>query len=1019
MVEKKYWKYFDELKSGVKIDENKQKEFLDGVTSDFDPNTLQGITRRKFLALSAATLAVTTTACTNYRDKGAIVPYNSKPENVIPGIPNYYASTCTACSNSCGILIKTVEGRPIKIDGNPDNRISKGKICSIGQANILNLYHPERYKKPLRKTGGKFTEVSLENALSELLNALDSAQSKNQEIAIISSLIYSPTLFHLLEDFQIKYPTTKIYTYEYPFKFAKLQANELVFGNYSDFRYDLSRAKVIVSVESNFLATDGNFIENIRNFTKNRNVDKPNDFNQFYAFESDLSLTGANADYRYPTKPNLFLPLLYSLINEILQKKPNLLKENSYSILYNKFKDFTLEKFAQQSKIEITFLNQLVDELIANYGKAIVISGDYLPREIHIATHLLNKLIGGTDLYLSSNPLIYQSRVDDFYRLSQNIKTGRVGAIINLNTNFVFHFPDEFDFSNASKNVPIFVTFTESESDTSVASNYVLPKSHNFESWGDYSLESGKYSTQQPVIEPIFGTYQIEDILLALLNGKFEAQAYHKYLIDYWKKEIYPRANPGTDFQTFWHSVIHDGFVEIQKDVTTTPQFNWDFIDAFKPFVSIPDGWSILFKKSYNVGDGSFVNNGWLMELPHPISKVTWENYASISEKSAHSLSLRSGSIVRIEYDSRFLEIPVFITPGLPDNCLVIELGFGQDNAGIIGSGAGFNATKLLSLDLLKNGLLIHNAKVSPDGNFHKIASTVEHHSLNDTFVKDLHKSRHIIQEGSVQDYINGRFKAQRADELISIIPEIKYTGVKWAMVIDLNKCIGCGVCITACNVENNIPIVGKEQVSRGREMQWIRIDTYFSGIENNLEVALQPMLCQHCDNAPCENVCPVVATNHSPDGLNQMVYNRCVGTRYCSNNCPYKVRRFNFYDYRDHFANGFLYQDSIKLLNNPEVTVRSRGVMEKCTFCIQRISFARQQAANENRKLKGSDVKTACQEACPSDAIIFGDMHDKDSELFHWRNHKLGYYVLEDLNVKPNVTYIARLRNKRMEEKA
>lgn len=1017
MAQKKYWKFIDELNFADNIDEKKQKEFLDGVTEEFDSNQLSGISRRKFLALSAATLAITTTACNDYRDKGAIVPYNSKPENVTLGIPNYYASTCTACSNHCGILIKTREGRPIKIDGNPDNKFSNGKICSVGQANILNLYHPERFKMPLRKSGNKFIEVSWETALSDLTQSLNTARASNREIAVFTSLVFSPTFLNLLENFKSKFPTTKIYSYEFPLKFGKLQASELTFGKFADFGYDLTDAKVIISLESNFLAADGNFIDNIRKFTKNRNVEKPKDFSRFYAFETDLSLTGANADYRFPIKPNMLLPLILSFINEIVTKQQHTFKNDlQLTKIYQKVNNYSLQQFAKESKIEYAFLKQIVQDLVSNFGHSIVIAGDYLSKDIHIATNILNQLIGGTQLYRFIEPLIPHSKVEDFVTLSDKINRGNVGVILNLDTNFIFHFPDDLGFTSLSEKVPMVATFSETESDTSFSSNYVIPKSHNFEAWGDFSKESGKYSTQQPVIEPIFGTYQIEDFILGVLNGKLESRSYHKYLMNYWENEIYPKVNSGIDFQSFWHSVLHDGYVEIENQAENPPEFRINSLDYLNLPVDAASGWSVILKKSHNILDGSFVNNGWLMELPHPISKVTWENYAGISENSARSLSIENGNMVTIEHNERRLEIPVFILPGISDDCVVIELGYGQNNAGIIGSRAGFNATKLLTIDVIRNGLVLFGASIKPMAKKYKLASTVEHHSLNDTFVKDLAKSRHIIQEGTLQDFIDGKFKPHRAEKLISIIPEVKYKALKWAMVIDLNKCTGCGACITACNVENNVPVVGKDQVLRGREMQWIRIDTYFSGTQDNPEVFLQPMLCQHCDDAPCENVCPVVATNHSPDGLNQMIYNRCVGTRYCSNNCPYKVRRFNFYDFRDHFANGFFYQESLKLLSNPEVTVRSRGVMEKCTFCIQRISEARRKATEESRQLKGTDVKTACQEACPAEAIVFGDMHDKDSELYYWRNHKLGYTVLEELNIKPNVTYIAKLRNKKSE---
>ncbi len=1017
MNDKKYWKYFENFNSEDRNLELKQQEFSEKVTEEFRIENLNTLSRRKFLALSTATLAITTTACNDYRDKGAIVPYNKKPENVLPGIANYYASTCTACSHRCGILIKTREGRPIKVDGNPDHPVSKGKICSVGQANILNLYSPERYKKPLKKSGGKFSEIEWQSAFNEILQIFKRANASGKEIALITNPIYSPSFFAVLNRLQQNYPTTKIYVYEYFGEYAKAIAWEKCYGtpNFAD--YDFSKAKVIVAIESNFLGNEGNFVRNVREFAQNRNVDNPQHFSRFYSFETDLTLTGANADYRIPLPASKHFGLLASVLNEIVTNHSHKLTSNFPKEQLLQFsRNFNLHQFAKENGINPSLLTQMIQELVANQGKSVIISGATLPVEIHILTNLLNEILGNNVLLRSkAQPLIGLNKLEDFGELVRKVNDDKIGLLVNFDVNPVFHFPKDLGFEMVFAKVPV-VTFTESETETAMLSNFVIPISHNFESWGDWITSDGDYSTQQPVIEPLFGTYQKEDFILGIIEGQLIRDEYHKFIMSYWRSEIYPNVNPGVDFEVFWHSVLHDGVVNSPAALSSLSKLNYDVVKELTPSIS-SGGWLLLLKKSYNNGDGKYLNNGWLNELPHPITKVTWDNYVAISEPSAKALEVNNGDILEITRNGKKLEIPVFIVPGIPNNCLVIETGFGRKNAGVIGNGVGFDPMVLADFATVSNGYVFSDVKARQTGKHYELASTVEHHSLNDTFVKDLSKTRRIVQEGTVEEFLDGKFKIHRAEDLRSIIPEIKYSGVKWAMVIDMNKCIGCGDCVTACNVENNVPVVGKEQVLRGREMQWIRIDTYFSGSQNNPSISFQTMLCQHCDDAPCENVCPVVATNHSPDGLNQMVYNRCVGTRYCSNNCPFKVRRFNFYDYRDHFANGFFYQDSLKLMQNPEVTVRSRGVMEKCTFCVQRISEARQKATEDGRPLKGTDVKTACQEACPTEAIVFGDMHDKDSELYYWRNHKLGYYVLEELNVKPNVTYISRLRNKNSED--
>ncbi|MCX7907979.1 MAG: Fe-S cluster-containing hydrogenase [Ignavibacteria bacterium] len=1018
-MDKKIWKSLDELKFPVKSQINKQIEFQDSVKEEFDPNQLTGISRRKFLAISAASFALTTVACTNYRDKGEIVPYNQKPENVLPGKSNFYASTCTGCSNHCGILIKTREGRPIKVDGNPDHPVNKGKICATAQASILNLFNPERYKKPLKNNNGKWEEIEFLAAFSSLLGAINKAATEGKEIAIISKPIFSPSFAKILNDFKTKFPNTKIYTYDFLEPYPKQRAWMDFYPNQNPKDLDFSKAKIIVSLESNFLANEGNFVRNISDFVKNRDVNSPQNFSRFYSFESDLTLTGANADYRIPLHPSQYTYLLGTLINEIINSNKLLVNNFPLEQLRSKFSIFKLNEFVKENNIELKLIKRLVDDLLANQGSSIIIAGDSLNYEAHLLTYLLNEILGNSANYRpKALPVLSKSSLEEFSILSNSIQNGTVGLIINLDCNPIYHLPKDLGFQNNFKKVSDVFSFLESENETAHYSTTIIPISHNFESWGDYYDGIAVYSLAQPVIEPLYGTYQKESIILALVEGKMRNDNYHKYLKEFWEKEIFSKANTGVTFEQFWFSVLHNGvFV---SSTTKTEKLVPDFSKVQN--INISKGqksWTMVLKKPYFLADGRFINNPWLLEIPHPITKVTWDNYLAISEKDANALKLISGDLVEIVYNGKKFEVPIFIVPGIAEKTLTIEAGFGQNNVGTIGSNVGFNPLVLFTKKELETGYVLSNISINKLDRKYKLASTVEHHSLNDTFVKDLHKSRHIIQEGTLESYKNGKFQVHRIKEKMSIIPEIKYTGIKWAMVIDLNKCVGCGACITACNVENNVPVVGKDQVIRGREMQWIRIDTYFSGSPENPEISLQPMLCQHCDDAPCENVCPVVATNHSPDGLNQMVYNRCVGTRYCSNNCPYKVRRFNFFDFRNHFANGFFYQDSLKLLNNPEVTVRSRGVMEKCTFCIQRITDARHTALAEGRELKGSEVKTACQEACPANAIIFGDMNDKNSEVSYWRNHQLGYFVLEELNIKPNVTYIAKLRNKLQEDKA
>lgn len=1005
-----YWRSFQELYQNKEILDARHHEFKDGVTDDFDPSGMSVVSRRKFLALLGASAALAGTACTDYRDKGEIVPYNEKPEEIIPGRPNYYASTCTSCANSCGILIKTREGRPIKVDGNPDHPVNKGKICAKGQASILNLYDPERLSEPMRLRNNILAGTNWKTADDDIIAALSLAGSK--EIAIITHSITSPTALKILEDFKKKYPTTKIYSYEL---FSDVVRNNAWLKSYGSGSFPLikwNEAKVIVALEADLLATEGNFVETARLFSEGRDVVNKK-FNRLYAIESNLSLTGINSDYRLRLRPEAQFSLVMGILNEIGKRGISVnINTSAYS----------LKSIAEKYGLDFNKLIRLVDDLIAEKGKAIVYAGNSLPENVHIAVNLLNDLLGNKVLYRNDAQNVQSfglSDVKEFEALVSNLNNNRVAAVIHFDCNPVYHLPEDLGYTQALSKAGVVVTLSERQSETTYSSGYVLPINHNFECWGDFKTRTGVFSLQQPVIAPLHNTRQKEAILLTWIEGKsdaFNEKLYHQYLMRHWENSVYPLTSSKVDFKRFWNGALHDGIAVIKESVPLIPSIS---ILSLETISNLATGYTIIFKENQFVGDGRFSHNGWLQELPHPVSKITWDNYAAVSEKTARSLGVKDNDVIEIDVDGRKLQIPVFMQAGNADDTITIELGYGRSHSGTVANGVGFNANVLLSKKSGVSPWIYSGATVQKTGRKYQLASTQEHHAFDDTLTQDIHLKRHIIQEGTVDQYLkNPSFiKDAQHPEMESVYKPHEYTGVKWGMSIDMNKCIGCAQCVIACNVENNVPVVGKDQVIKGREMQWLRIDRYYSGSADEPKVSLQPMLCQHCDQAPCENVCPVVATTHSPDGLNQMVYNRCVGTRYCSNNCPYKVRRFNFFNFRDHFRGGYQENSIFALLHNPEVTVRSRGVMEKCTFCVQRISDARSEAIRENREIKGTDVTTACQEACPTNAIQFGDINNNEAEFYKYRNHELGYYVLEELNVKPNVTYIAKLRNIKPED--
>lgn len=1008
---RRHWKSLRDYYNPEKLKKIKEDEFLEGAIDNVDLAGMPPISRRRFLALLSVSSAFAFAACSNFKDKGEIVPYNKKPEEIIIGNANFYASSLNCCQNTCSILVKTREGRPIKIDGNPDHPINQGKVCIRGQAAILNLYDPDRLKSPLQKVSKRqFAPISWREANKSITDGLNKAVLQNKEIAFISNKTNSPTTLSVLKEFQQKYPTTKFYFYSNFSNKTKFEAWKEIYGTNSLPSIKLQQAKIIVALESDFLNTDGDVIDQVRQFAVTRNVNDLKNFSRLYVVEGNLTLTGANSDYRLRLRPDFQKEFLAGLLNEILNRVNP--KISLPSELVSQIKNYSLSSLAAKLNLSKDVIDTLVNDLLNNQGRSIIICGDRLGKEEHLLALILNEVLGNSQLYDFNSVyvnLVEESSIQDFEELISKINQGQVGAVINFDCNPVYDF-SFLRISDVFEKVGLVVTLSEQKTETTALSNFILPIHNELESWNDFQVRSNIINLQQPVISPMYDTRQKESILITWTTGEvYYDSIYQRKLKSRWQKEVFPQYSSINNFDTFWYACLHDGFLKLPGNNVPKPNFAARSFNISNTTKSNEILLSI-YPHPY-LFDGKFGNNGWLHEVPHPVTKIVWDNYAAVSPNTAKKLDLKNGDLIQVSNGKNSIELPVFVQAGVAENLICVETGYGREECGEIGKGVGFNVQFLIN----KNQSSIYNSYVSikKTGEKYNLVTAQEHHSIDDTFVKDFHRKRKIIQEGTIQQYENDPdFIRRERAELISIVHEVKYEGVKWAMAIDMNKCIGCNACVVSCVAENNIPMVGKDQVEKGREMHWMRIDTYYSGNPEEVIVSNQPMLCQHCDNAPCENVCPVSATNHSPDGLNQMAYNRCVGTRYCSNNCPYKVRRFNFLDFRSEFNNEYQYQEPLNFLNNPEVTVRSRGVMEKCTFCVQRIMEARQKAIEQGKVFDGSGVMTACQQACPSNAIEFGNMLDKNSEVSKLRNHKLAYYVLEETNVKPNVTYIAKLRN-------
>jgi molybdopterin-containing oxidoreductase family iron-sulfur binding subunit len=1008
---KKYWQSVEQYYNG-KID-GADDEFRDGVTEDFDPSEMNSVSRRKFLALLSASTAFAATACSDYYDKGEIVPYNKRPEGVLPGKPNYYASYI----NGNSVLVKTREGRPIHIEGNPDHPVSKGKIDAVTPASLLTLYDPNRLQGPQKDQ----REISWLHADQEIIDSLIVTSVSNRKIAVIAGKNESPAAKKLLAEFKEVYPSAQVYSTELINDKTRRDAWNECYGTAPLPAVSFDKASVILSLDSDFLARDGNSVENIGKFSRGKDIARNGHASRLYVVESTLSLTGMSADYRLRLRPDAQFEFVMGILNSIVIKQSASkikIADDVKSVLGS----YSLDGIIQKHGLQKDKVNLLLSDLLENSGKGIVVAGSTQSKEAHIAVNLLNEVLGNKEQYDFENGFVNEglsSSPDELSELAAAMVRGEVGVLINLDSNPIYDFPAELGFEEAVNNVDTVISLVETANDTSALSNFVLPINNALESWGDNHNRTGLVELQQPVIAPLFDTRQKESVLLTWLKQDpqiFNEEVYQQYLIEHFKSTVYENANVGADFNSFWNAALHDGFIKLNGNPPALPGFNFTSVSNLS--AGAGTGFAVSLQPSYFIGDGRFANVGWLQEIPHPVSKITWDNYAAIAPKTAAELGIDSNDYIDITVEGRTLNIPAFIQPGTAENVVVIELGFGRKVIGDVGKDAGFNANVLMSNNGDYSKYVYRNADVKKASGSYELVSTQEHHSLDDDFVKDFHKKRHIIREGTIQEFKNDPdFLNKDEVELHGITRGHEYTEVKWGMSIDLNKCISCASCITSCNIENNVPVVGKDQVAKGREMQWMRIDRYYSGTPEEPEASNQPMLCQHCDNAPCENVCPVNATNHSPDGLNQMAYNRCVGTRYCANNCGYKVRRFNFFNFRDSFADSYYENELSDLANNPEVTIRSRGVMEKCTFCVQRIMEARSDAIAENRELKGDDVITACQSACPADAIVFGDLNDKESEVAGMRENKLAYHVLEELYIKPNVTYIAKLKNTHSED--
>lgn len=1009
---KSYWRGIEELNQTPEFVKNAKNEFSDNPNFG-DENG--GTYRRDFLKLMGFSLAAATLAACETPVRKAI-PYLNKPEEVDPTLPNWYSSTYVDGGDYCSIVVKTREGRPIKIEGNKNSTISQGGISPRVGASVLSLYDKERFRGP--KIGDK--SVAWEELDAQVAAKLKELSAAGKSIKLVSNTILSPSLNRAIAEFTSKYPTASLVTYDANSSYAIVAANEKSFGIKALPSYDFSKASVIVSFGADFLGTWLSPVEFTKQYSKNRKLGKEKKaMSRHYQFETIMSLSGANADFRTPIKPS----------------QEGLIVANLYNLLAAKS---GASKISVAEIKDIKFLQKAADDLLAAKGKSLVVSASN-DVNVQLTVNAINNLLDNYGTTVNSAiPSYYRKGSDtDFLSFVEEAKSGKVGAVIFLGANPVYNHPTGAALKTALTKVGLTVSLADRPDETTVLCGFTAPDNHFLESWTDAQPKKGFYSLGQPTISPLFKTRQALETLLTWAGNPTDA---YSYVQSTWKQSVYPSQSKYSSFQELWDNSLHNGVLEVATSDSAAYNFDITTVGAAISSAYKASSADIEFSiyEKIGIGTGSQANNPWLQEFPEPVSKACWDNYVTISQKLATEKGLEQGDIVKIDTKSgKSISLPVLIQPGQAYNTVSFAIGYGREVAGKAGVNIGQNVYPLIEV---ANGSLVFSGvvtSISKTGETREIAQTQTHQTM---------MSRPVVQESILSEYVKnpeaGRYKPMintaegpKKPEDISIwnTKDLKthtYNNHAWGLAIDLNSCTGCSACVISCQAENNVPVVGRQEVLNRREMHWIRIDRYYSSdaeegnlreMENpaeNPQVVFQPVMCQHCNNAPCETVCPVLATTHSTEGLNQMTYNRCVGTRYCANNCPYKVRRFNWfsYYYNTNFADFNPSQSDLgRMVLNPDVTVRARGVIEKCSMCVQRIQAGKLAAKLENRRPIDGEIETACSQSCPSDALVFGDMNDPESrisKLLSDDNKERAYHLLEEINVKPSVSYLTKIRN-------
>jgi len=1012
-----YWRSLDQLARTPEFQQWLEREFPEGASEWQDP-----VSRRHFMRIMSASfllagLGLAGSGCR--RPEERLMPFAQHPEGYVHGRPEYYATAMPTRTGALPLVVKAHEGRPIKIEGNDRYPDGNGGTDRWAQASILSLYDPDRARR-ITHQGQTVPRQEGLDFLTGLAGELENRRGRG--LAILAEPGTSPSRARLRRELQARWPEAGWYEHD-PLDLAvHRRAASLAFGRPVQPRFRFDRARVVVSLDCDFLGTEDDAFQHIRRFSQSRKLEKPEDtISRLYVLEALLTLTGAQADHRLRLPASQIGAAALVLARSCgVQGLPEVPTEGLW----------------------LAWLEECAKDLVAHRGRCLVVAGHRQPMAVHVLAHAVNHALGAVGETLELVPAEPASE-DGLAPLAQALRQGQVDTLVILGANPVYTAPADLDWPEAQQKARLVVRLGYAEDETFPLCRWHFPLAHYLESWGDARTSDGAYLAVQPLIQPLFGGIS-ELEFLARLQGRAVTSPY-EIVRETFQAEVRP-----ANFEEEWKHFLHDGFRGGPAASLGRLALQESAVRQAVALVTLPkpgpDRLEVIWHRDHSLDDGRYANNGWLQELPDPITKITWDNAVLMSWRTARDLGVKNSELVEITLGGRTVRGPAWVQPGMADYVLGLALGYGRERAGRVGRRVGFNGYAL------RPGGHPHfavGATVKGTGRNYVLACTQDHWSL---------EGRPIIREANLEQFRKHPDFVKRLDLHAPPVVAPLYPNPldrekeralhQWGMSIDLNACVGCSACVIACQSENNIPIVGKDQVRRGREMHWMRIDRYYAGpperqkdksvwrreehqwreswIEQ-VQVVMQPMLCQHCEAAPCENVCPVNATVHDHEGLNVMVYNRCVGTRYCSNNCPYKVRRFNFFDYNKRPLDG-LYKgpfarrpqeelDLVKLVKNPDVTVRMRGVMEKCTYCIQRIEqakIARKVQARDSGAVEVPDgtFTTACAQACPAGAIVFGNVADPNSRVSRLKRQLRDYTVLEFLNIKPRTTYLARIRN-------